>query len=244
MWTASAVACTPLRDLDEYSRQIGEREAGAANAGEIDGLEPREPDSGAATAERPGAVMLSPGTMQGDSAQAPDRSDADTDAGDPEVREAGAPLPSDAGGACDPGELVGPDGHCYFLEASLLSWSAARSLCQERGPGWDLASVRSAAENEFLGGLLTLEAWIGASDAEAETTWVWVNDDVAFWSGTAEAGSAVGGAYVNWNPTEPNGGTATNCARALPSPEGSTSDAPWADLACDQTLGAVCERYD
>jgi hypothetical protein len=172
--------------------------------------------------------------MEGD-APSPERVDAGTQS---------APLDPAASSACAPEELLGANGHCYFFEQQTLSWDAARSACQERGRGWDLSSVRSAADSEFLGDALAFEAWIGASDIASEGTWVWVVDGQPFWSGVATNGNALGGSYVNWNATEPNGATTTNCARALPRSFGSLNlDAPWADLGCAELLGSICEAY-
>jgi hypothetical protein len=145
---------------------------------------------------------------------------------------------------CAVGELLGPEGHCHFIEATLLSWDDARARCRERGPAWDLTVIRSASESDFLASQLSFEAWIGASDSAGETNWAWVIDTTPFWVGTG-TGSAVGGAFTNWNVTEPNGGITTNCARALPNSFGSPiPSAPWADLACTELRASVCEAHE
>ena len=154
--------------------------------------------------------------------------------------------PGDAGSppACAADELEGPNGHCYFFDARTVSWLVARFACLARGTGWDLASVRSATDTTFLADQLAFEAWIGASDGVTEGTWVWVVDGQPFWLGDGATGSAVAGAYVNWSSTEPNGGANSNCARAVPLPSGSPNpDARWADLACNQARGSICEAF-
>jgi hypothetical protein len=163
------------------------------------------------------------------------------------LRDAGVlPLPSDDAAAlprCAADEALGPNGHCYFFDATTLAWEAARGACRARGTGWDLASVLSAAESEFIGEQLPFEAWLGASDSASEGDWIWVADGRAFWRGSFD-GAVVDGAYANWNATEPNGSNTTNCARALPRSFGSTNpNAPWADLACTELRGAICEGH-
>jgi hypothetical protein len=71
---------------------------------------------------------------------------------------------------------------------------------------------------------------------------VWVRIGLPFWQGTGATGSAIDGAYVNWNSDEPNGGTTTNCVRMLSeTATGQPLTATWADLTCTELLPAVCE---
>jgi hypothetical protein len=98
-----------------------------------------------------------------------------------------------------------------------------------------LASILSADENTFVASLAGAEAWIGASDAQTEATWLWVRDGQPFWRGTA-TGAALNGAYTNWNPSEPNGGSNSNCARIVPELSNT-----WADLECEMLRPAVCQ---
>jgi hypothetical protein len=148
------------------------------------------------------------------------------------------PENADATGAagCAGAQSLGPNGRCFVREATLLSWSDARTSCRALGPGWDLVSIHSAEVDQFLAGLLTTEAWIGASDADLEGTWSWVDDGTAFWRGNWPNGRALGGAYANWNFSEPNGGVNTNCARIVP-----LVGRHLADLECGSLRGALCE---
>jgi len=251
---SAAAACVPSNDLDTYRSAEGEAISDRLP------LEPGAPSAGGgasasgASGELPLTPSLDPPAGVGNAAGASGNGDAvgSTEREDelplslPDAGPPPPPPPDDAAPAstCAADELTGPNGHCYFFEPSPLTWDAARSACLARGTGWDLVSVRSAADSAFLGDTLTFEAWLGASDAENEGTWVWVVDNQPFWVGSGATGNAVGGAYVNWNSDEPNGIT-PDCARALPRSfvGGTNPDAPWADLGCELVLGAVCERY-
>jgi hypothetical protein len=231
-------ACLPSRDLREYSSSGPDASDESTLA-----LEPA-PES---SPQAPDMIVV-----PSDEAEVDVPLPLDDAAGMSEPREASTePNPgvtpplvdADPVSACALDETLGPDGHCYFFDARTLAWDTARSACQARGPGWDLGSVLTAAESRFLGDTATIEAWIGASDAVSEGVWTWVVDAQPFWSGGVD-GTAAPDAYVNWNATEPNGGATTNCARILPRSFGSMNpDAPWADLACGELRGAVCEAY-
>jgi hypothetical protein len=140
------------------------------------------------------------------------------------------------------GESAGPDGRCYVIVDTLLSWVDARSSCLARGAGWDLAAVRSDAVALVMADLVVTQAWIGASDADEEGTWLWVNEGVPFWSGTGTTGNVLNGEYENWNSDEPNGRGASDCARLFRPASAPLSSIPtWADLECFELLPAVCE---
>jgi hypothetical protein len=232
-----AMACVPTQDLADYAESpssAGAESVARSPSGAAtdlpDSLSPGESDEGL----DPAATPLDPGNDANPGVE--------TGAGGTTTPPGFTPPDASAPPGCAADEVLGPDGHCYFFDASSLVWEAARSACRARGVGWDLASVLSAGESEFLGEQLPFEAWIGASDAASEGVWIWVADGREFWRGSVD-GVAAEGAYINWNATEPNGGTTTNCARALPRTFGSTNpNAPWADLVCTDSLGAVCER--
>jgi hypothetical protein len=135
---------------------------------------------------------------------------------------------------CDADEQLGPNGSCYFVDTTLATFAAARSACQARGTGWDLTTLRRSEDHDFVASLVSGDAWIGATDAGVEGTWVWVTDGLEFWSGDS-TGSAVGGAYSNWGAADPTGGTSQNCGRYA------ASEDAWADGDCATTLASVCE---
>jgi hypothetical protein len=136
---------------------------------------------------------------------------------------------------CSPSELLGPDGNCYLVVATLRSWAVARLGCAARGEGWDLAAIESQALTDFVTPLLTDETWIGASDLAVEGTWRWVRDERVFWIGDGDTGNAVAGAYDNWNETEPNGDADSDCARAFPG-----AGRGWSDLECAELRSSLC----
>lgn len=158
---------------------------------------------------------------------------------DPVLGDAGtSPEVSDAAslqGSCAALQSQGPNGNCFAVLAELKTWADARQSCRDLGTGWDLASIRSDAVDQFIANLISDETWIAASDVAQEGRWVWVDDGTAFWDIDTDAG-ALNGEYAHWNPSEPNGGTTTNCARIVPRVGNA-----WADLTCDSTVAALCE---
>lgn len=245
----SASACLPVRDLSDYAGTDTASPAGAASPPEPS--EPAVPDAAPPSgSETPGeeegvqgpAVALAPSTAGAPAPSPTRRSDpARSDAGASLVTRDAGPAPDAAAEApvpvpvaCALGETGGPDGRCYIFIAALRSWDAARANCQGRGPGWDLASIRSEPENAFVHWLDAGEVWVGGSDAVTDETWAWVNDGFSFWQGGGIAGQALNGAYVNWFFDEPNGAATSDCLRLL-------FDGSWADTECDALKASICE---
>lgn len=236
VWLVGVVlgwACLPSKPLHDYASDNAGGAAGTSSVG------------GAAGMAGSGGTGTAGGGGQSGAGAEPDADAGAPDGGSATPEDAGTSLTLDAArpaALCAADERLGPDDRCYFFDATLASWATARTACQARGAAWDLVVVRTAALSVFLGDELTFEAWLGATDAASEGQWLWVGDLLPFWTGNGATGSASGGAYANWNPTEPNGGAATNCARALPRSLGSANpNAPWADLDCATPLGAVCQ---
>jgi hypothetical protein len=181
-----------------------------------------------------GAGPGGPGPSAGPSEPGTEVADAGTQAGD-----AAAPAPPDG---CVVSESLGPNGNCFLPVETALSWDDARLGCRAHGTGWDLAAIRSEETNRFLADVAPAQAWIGASDAEDEGTWIWVNQGDAFWDGNGVSGSVLNGAFENWNTDEPNGAGNSDCARLVTAPGGVISALPtWADLECFELRGSVCE---
>ena len=164
-----------------------------------------------------------------------------SDAGVDDVSDASVPidaeppvLVADAAVACPAGAALGPSGRCYVAVQNTLTAPAAQRSCQALGSGWDLAAIHDSATNTFLSTLIDVEAWIGASDDDAEGEWTWVIDDIPFWSGT-ETGAPVNGQFEVWAGGEPNGDDTSDCARLVPNPP------RWGDLECNALRASLCE---
>ena len=69
---------------------------------------------------------------------------------------------------------------------------------------------------------LSKKAYIGATDADVEGTWVWLD------------GSAF--EFAPWGYLEPNGGTKENCAEMVPT----EVKISWNDVSCDKQNYFVC----
>jgi Lectin C-type domain len=148
------------------------------------------------------------------------------------------PAESD-GGAAGPGpvgcglaEVTGPNGSCYFADSAESTWSEARASCQSRGVGWELVAIGDADENALVLSIAGYEAWIGATDAVSEGTWLWVDEVVPFFEVDADTG---GGRFTSWAEDEPNDFDGSDCLRIL-------TTGLWADWPCDSPLGHVCRR--
>jgi hypothetical protein len=140
---------------------------------------------------------------------------------------------------CQSGETAF-GGHCYFFNTSARSNTSATSLCAGRGAGYHLITVESSTENQFLSGLVGgSETWLGAGDAAAEGTFLWVNGQT-FWTGGA-SGTPIAGAYTNFGSGEPNnagGGASSSNADCLRMVSGGS----WRDSACGDGFRTVCEK--
>jgi hypothetical protein len=235
--------CTGLFDIPDDPRWVVPPDASMAVVradptpadeplGPVGGTTPRESDGDPEAAPLPSPALSTIDTP------GPTLENEGRDAGSP-APDAGAPPPATR---CRGPESLGPNGRCFLVTSTPLSWSDARLECLARGPGWDLASIRDDAVNRFMGDLGAEEAWIGASDADTEGLWLWVGDGAPFWRGNGATGSAIGAAYENWNSDEPNGGNNSACARLVFTTNAAPNPPPaWADLECFELLRSVCD---
>ena len=98
-------------------------------------------------------------------------------------------------------------GNAYeFVAAGLSSWPVAKVAAEAQvfgGANGHLVTILSAAENDFVLGLLTgvgNSVWVGATDEAVEGEWRWVTGE-QFWQGNA-SGAAV--LFANWAPGQPD----------------------------------------
>lgn len=100
------------------------------------------------------------------------------------------------------------NGHRYqaILVPEGISWTDAQAAAQQRGDGWHLATITSAAENAFLYDLVRADPgywncclsnnstgpWLGGQEVNPATReYVWVTGEPFV--------------YANWGPREPFG---------------------------------------
>lgn len=130
--------------------------------------------------------------------------------------------------------------YAFVLEAGDLVWSAAAAAAAQTG-GY-LATVTSQGEQDLLAGLKGGSyAWLGGSDAAVEGEWRWETGPEAgsqFWQGD-ETGTAIPGAYENWNSIEPNNLGGEDYLSMLPS--GLWNDIP-ADVRPFYPIGYLVEH--
>ena len=118
--------------------------------------------------------------------------------------------------------------HCYRYFTEKKTWAAARAACQ--GHGGDLGSIKDAAENSFVHGLIdpTEDApWIGFNDIASEGSWKWSD--------------STPNTYTNWSPSEPNNSGNEDCTH-LYSYAGKPYDGKWNDLKCGTAISYLCEK--
>lgn len=127
----------------------------------------------------------------------------------------------------------------YDLCPEPLSFDLAAVDCASRGA--TLAAVGSAEENDLIASSSTYVAsgnfWLGGRRDDA-FVWSWPDGSV-FWRGGRD-GAAETGAYVRWQPEEPN--NASTVANEPESCLALTQDGnDWNDRACSLSLPYACE---
>ncbi len=126
---------------------------------------------------------------------------------------------------------------CYAYYTTALSWSDAKIACASIGG--KLATIKNAGADAAIASIALTDSWFGAADnnslisGSSEGNYYWI-DGYPFWTG-GQAGSAVGGAYTNWETGEPNNLGGENCLLKY------SSNGKWNDYGCGNGRHYVCE---
>jgi hypothetical protein len=141
----------------------------------------------------------------------------------------------------------------YVYCAALVSGGQAPTRCSEQS----LAPLRIDSEDEnaaLLEAVRELDDalgedgpsqrgfWLGASDADEEGTWLWLEGADVFWIGEGD-GAPVDDAYANWAEDRPNDTSqmGEDCAISFLE-DGNDGDAgQWNDVLCGDEYPLVCE---
>ena len=135
------------------------------------------------------------------------------------------------------------NGHFYeFVSNPGITWTAAKAAADATnlyGLQGYLATITSAAEDTFAFSKTQTSGWIGGSDPLNNDVWQWSDgpeNGLEFWTGRIN-GSAVNGAYTNWDVNQPDhaGGTEAY-AQFVP-------DGKWNDLNNNSTVNGYLVEY-
>jgi hypothetical protein len=132
-----------------------------------------------------------------------------------------AGAPTAPTGACADG-VLGPDQtSCYLVSEADAVWQSARDQCFT----WQGALVRvdTAAEDQFIGTLVSVNQWLGASDIAFDNVFVWTD------------GSPV--VFGNWGPGQPDRFPGPDCVEKRDG-----VGRLWFDQPCDNPRAFVCEK--
>ncbi len=146
-------------------------------------------------------------------------------------------------------------GNSFSYDGTLRTWDAARTAAKTGGGtavgDTYLATITSALENTAASAAAgSVGAWLGGSDATTEGTWRWVTGPEGLENGGSgrvflssgaqglQGYAGYNGAFVNWNPNEPNNSGNDEDALQL----GASGGGSWNDLSTHSgTLGSIVE---
>lgn len=173
-------------------------------------------------------------------------------------------LDDDCDGAVDP-QGTCPDGcqafvvaaRSYVFCAEAAAQGVARQRCADvqmnltwiESPEENAALVQAIVDLGVTTGLDELLVQMGASDADEEQAWVWVDNGVVtggfqFWQGPGadDGGEPVDDAYQNWGDGEPNDDNdGEDCAVLSVLGDANRDPGQWDDRSCDTGAPFVCE---
>jgi hypothetical protein len=220
----AAVSCLPRSDdLGAYSAEWSPRSGddagsgGAAGAGSAAGA--------AGTAGSSSADAGDDGVVGGGSTSlgGGDGAGASSAAGSGAL----AGMGGSGDGPGDPDELC-PDGvlsadatRCYVVSTEGAVWADARDECVALQA--TLVKVETADEDAFIGTLLGVNLWLGASDTATENVFVWTD------------GTPI--EFGNWGADQPDRFPGPDCVEKR-----ITAGRQWFDQPCDNVRAFVCER--
>jgi len=122
-------------------------------------------------------------------------------------------------GVLDPAQA--PQTSCYRAVTLPRTWDDARIDCVSWGGS--LVQVDSSAEDQFVGELVTVLQWLGASDTLIDNVFVWTN------------GSPI--LFGNWGASQPDRFPGADCVEKR-----DTAGRQWFDQPCYNLRAYVCEK--
>ncbi|MFT3707365.1 MAG: DUF2341 domain-containing protein [Archangium sp.] len=135
----------------------------------------------------------------------------------------------------------GSNGHFYEYVSFSGTWTSAKNNAATRsylGLAGYLATLTSAAENDFVRQKLTNDGWIGAQanpEGSFPRTWSWVtgpDTGTAFcYNSSSAVCSPINGGYSNWASGEPNNAGSEGCGQIYFANSGK-----WNDLPCNSSV--------
>ncbi|XP_062266137.1 CD209 antigen-like protein C isoform X2 [Platichthys flesus] len=136
-------------------------------------------------------------------------------------------------------------GKLYFFSSFTLSWNESRRQCKSMGG--DLVVINSREEQRFLVSKVSekmetdeVKFWIGLTDSEEESEWLWVdntrlNASLTFWRK---------GEPDNWKGPDPDRKTnpdGEDCVR-MGEKNGKNDLQIWLDKFCKSRQKSICEK--
>jgi len=124
--------------------------------------------------------------------------------------------------SCGKGEHLFEQESCFWVSpTSNFTWLEADVFCKTRAS--ELASIHSAKEQAFVGGIVPNRTWIGLTDVKVEGDFVW-NDGTAL-------------DFEDWRVYQPDNENNEDCVEIVQY----GNDFRWNDADCQKTYGFVCK---